>query len=177
VKAFLEGLAVGTLALILLVLLFLETGLVEIRADFPPSPWASHFLDTSVHASVYRKAPALQSPLPTSSNDEQVLIAGGKLFLNDCVGCHGEPGKPSKFGATFYPPAPQLARTPTRYSEAQIVWIAKHGVRRSGMGAEGSSYSDIEYWQLAAFIRQLTRLPPRVLEALRPPPSQSGEKK
>jgi mono/diheme cytochrome c family protein len=119
----------------------------------------------------------LQNPLPASSNDEQLLIAGGKLFLNDCVGCHGEPGKPSKFGATFFPPAPQLAQTPTRYSEAQIVWIAKHGVRRSGMGAEGSSYSDSDYWRLAAFIRQATHLPPHVLEAIKQPPAPSDEKK
>ena len=184
-KTFLEGFAVGTLVLILLALLFLETGLVEIRADVSPSPFMSRFLDISTHASVQRNAPALQSPLPPPSNDEQVLIAGGKLYLNDCFGCHGEPGKPSEFGATFYPPVPQLAQTPTRYSEAQIVWIAKHGIRRSGMGAEGTSYSDLDYWRLAAFIRRLTRLSSHVLEAVKPPPApasgpsqpQSGEKK
>jgi mono/diheme cytochrome c family protein len=102
-----------------------------------------------------------------------VVIAGGRLYLNDCVGCHGEPGKPSKFGATFYPPVPQLAQTPTRYSEAQIVWIATHGVRRSGMGAEGAGYSDPEYWRLAAFIRALPQLPPRVLEAAKSPAPSS----
>jgi mono/diheme cytochrome c family protein len=171
VKAFLQGFAVGTLALILLSLLFLETGLVDIRADVAPSPLISRFLDIATHASVRRHAPALQSPLPL--NDEQTVIAGGKLYLNDCVGCHGEPGKPSKFGSTFYPPVPQLAQTATRYSEAQIVWIATHGVRRSGMGAEGTSYSDIEYWRLAAFIRRLTQLPPNVLEAAKAPPATS----
>jgi mono/diheme cytochrome c family protein len=171
VKTFLEGFAGGTIVLILIALLFLETGRVDIRADVPPSPWISRFLDIATHASVRRHAPAAQSPLPL--NDEQVLIAGGKLYLNDCVGCHGEPGKPSKFGATFYPPVPQLAQTPTRYSEAQIVWIAKHGVRRSGMGAEGASYSDIDYWRLAACIRRLTQLPPRILEAAKAPPASS----
>lgn len=176
-KTFLEGLAVGSLVLILLALLFLQAGLVEIRADVAPSPLMTRFLNAWVHASVRRHAPALQSPLPLSSDNEEVLIAGGKLYLNDCVGCHGEPGKPSKFGATFYPPVPQIAQTPTRYSEAQIVWIAKHGIRRSGMGAEGTSYSDPDYWRLAAFIRQATHLSPRVLEALKPPPAQLDEKR
>ena len=168
-KTFLQGFAVGTLALILLSLLFLGTGLVDIRSDVVPSPFVSRFLDIATHASVRRHAPALQSPLPL--NDEQVIIAGGKLYLNDCVGCHGEPGKPSKFGSTFYPPVPQLGQTSTRYSEAQIVWIATHGVRRSGMGAEGTSYSDPEYWRLAAFIRRMTQLPPHVLEAAKAPDS------
>lgn len=178
-KTFLKGFAVGTLALILLAFVILETGLVPIRADVAPSPLLSRFLDIATHASIRRNAPTLQSPLP---NDDQTLIAGGKLYLVECGGCHGEPGKPSDFGATFYPPVPQLAQTPTRYSEPQIVWLAKHGVRRSGMGAEGTSYSDTDYWRLAAFIRQLKQLPPHVLEAAKAPsqnaPSaQSDEKK
>ena len=178
-KTFLKGFAVGTLALFLLAFLFLEAGRLDIRADVVPSPLISRFLDIATHASVRRHASASQSPLPQSSDNEEVLIAGGKLYLNDCVGCHGEPGKPSEFGATFYPPVPQLAQTPTRYSEAQIVWIAKHGVRRSGMGAEGTSYSDIDYWRLATFMRQLTQLSPHVLDAIKAKPdaSQSDEKK
>ena len=150
-KTFLKGFAVGTIVLILLALLVLETGLVDIRADVAPSSFVSR----------------------PSPDNEQTLIAGGQLYLNDCVGCHGQPGKPSKFGATFYPPVPQLAQTPTRYSEAQILWIATHGVRRSGMGAEGTSYSETDYWRLAAFISALPQLPPRVLEAAKAPPASS----
>jgi mono/diheme cytochrome c family protein len=168
VKSFLEGFAVGTAVLILLTLLYLETGRVDIRADVAPSALTSSFLDIATHASIRHDTPALQN---LSSDDEAVLIAGGKLYLNDCVGCHGEPGKPSDFGATFYPRVPQLTQTPTRYNEAQIVWIAKHGIRRSGMGAEGTSYSDIDYWRLAAFIRRAAQLPPHVLEAIKQPPA------
>jgi mono/diheme cytochrome c family protein len=171
VKTFLVGFAVGTLVLILLIFLVLETGWLDIRADVVPSPLISRFLDIATHASIRRHAPRLQSPLPAS---DEVLIAGGKLYLNDCVGCHGEPGKPSKFGATFYPPVPQFAQTPTRYSEAQIVWIATHGIRRSGMGAQGTAYSDPEYWRLAGFIRALPQLPPRILEAAKAPPASSA---
>ncbi len=167
-KRFLEGFVIGMLALILGVFLFLKTGMADIRADVVPSRWITRVLNIATHASVRRNAPAQPSPLP---NDEQVLIAGGKLYMNDCTGCHGEPGKPSTFGATFYPPVPQFAQSATRYTEPQIVWIAKHGIRRSGMGAEGTSYSDIDYWRLAAFIRRMTQLPPHVLEIIKPPPA------
>jgi mono/diheme cytochrome c family protein len=102
----------------------------------------------------------LNSPLLES---DETLIAGGKLYLNDCVGCHGAPGKPpSDFGATFYPPAPQLARDGTTYSEGEVYWIAKHGIRRTGMSAQSSSYSDQQLWLLAGFITRITNLPPRV---------------
>jgi mono/diheme cytochrome c family protein len=115
----------------------------------------------SVHASVRRTVPSdLKSPLPSS---DETLIAGGKLYLGDCVGCHGAPGKPaSDFGATFYPPAPQLARNGTRYAVPEIYWIAKRGIRRSGMAEQGSSYSDQQLWLLAAFISRITTLPPQV---------------
>ena len=176
-KTYLEGFVIGTLVLTLAMFLLLETGTIDIRADVVPSPLTSRFLDVATHASVLRKAPALESPL---SDDEQVLIAGGKLFLDDCVGCHGEPGKPSRFGASFYPPAPQFSRIATRYTEAQIVWIAKYGIRRSGTGAHGDSYSDMEYRELAAFIGRMTQLPPHVLEAIKSPaiqPSSQPETK
>jgi mono/diheme cytochrome c family protein len=102
----------------------------------------------------------LNSRLPES---DEALVGGGRLYLNDCVGCHGAPGKPpSEFGATFYPPAPQLARDGTRYSEAEVYWIAKRGIRRTGMSAQGSSYSDQQLWLLARFITRITRLPPAV---------------
>ena len=104
-------------------------------------------------------------PVLRAKNAEQAhavveaMIAGGKLYLNDCMGCHGAPGKaPSDFGATFYPPAPQLARDGTLYSEAQIFWVAKHGIRRTGMSAQRSSYSDQQLWSLAAFISHITNL-------------------
>src|SRR5258708_129064 len=115
----------------------------------------------SVHASIRRTVPSgLKDPLPV---DDDRLIAGGKLYLNDCVGCHGEPGKPpSDFGATFYPPAPQLARGGTPYSEAEIYWVAKHGIRRTGMSAQGSYYSDEKLWLLAEFIHRITNLSPQV---------------
>jgi mono/diheme cytochrome c family protein len=99
--------------------------------------------------------------VPCTSDEN--LIAGGKLYLNDCVGCHGAPGKPpSDFGATFYPPAPQRARDGTTYSEAQIYWVAKHGIRRTGMSAQGPYYSDQKLWMLAGFINRITTLPPEV---------------
>jgi cytochrome c553 len=86
--------------------------------------------------------------------------------MNDCIGCHGEPGQPaSSFGLSFYPPAPQFAHAGTQYSEAQLFWVAKHGIRMSGMYPQ-SRYSDADLWSLAAFISHLKTLPPAVVKAI-----------
>jgi mono/diheme cytochrome c family protein len=145
-------------------------GFLDIRSDIPVPALTADFLSSGIHASVRRNAPKLQSPLP--QNDE-TLIAGGKLYLNDCVGCHGEPGKPpSDFGATFYPPAPQFPRVGTKYSEAEVFCVAKHGIRRTGMSAQGPSYTDPKLWSLAAFITHLPNLPPAVSAGIQQQPGK-----
>jgi len=166
-KRFILGFLAGALVLLLSVFAYLRLGLADVAADTPIPAWKASRMLSSVHASIRRTVPHdLKSPLQSS---DEVLIAGGKLYLNDCVGCHGAPDKPpSDFGATFYPPAPQLARDGTTYSEPEIYWVAKHGIRRTGMSEQGSSYSDEHLWQLAAFISHITSLPPQVRSALEP---------
>jgi mono/diheme cytochrome c family protein len=165
-KNFIAGFIAGTFVLIAGALLYLRLGLPDVRSDVPVPSFTARVLYSGIHASIRRTTPRLQSPLPQT---DETLIAGGKLYLNDCVGCHGEPGKPSSdFGATFYPPAPQFPRVGTKYSEAEVFWVAKHGIRRTGMAAQGSSYSDPKLWSLAAFISRFPNLPPHVLEGIHP---------
>ncbi len=169
-KNFIAGFVAGTFVLIICVLVYLRLGLLDIRSDIPVPSLTARFLYSGVHASVRSTAPKLQSPLPQNA---ETLIAGGKLYLNDCVGCHGEPGKaPSDFGATFYPPAPQFPRVGTKYAEAEVFWVAKHGIRRTGMAAQGSSYTDPKLWSLAAFISRFPNLPPHVLEEIQQKPAE-----
>lgn len=148
---------------------YLGGGFMEVAADAAPPAWEAALMTSAVHASVRRRAPALRNPLPAG---DATLIAGGKLYMNDCAGCHGAPGQPpSDFGATFYPRAPQLPRVGSRYTEAQLFWVAKHGIRMSGMYPQALSYSDSRLWSLAAFIARITNLPPAVAQALRRPPA------
>jgi mono/diheme cytochrome c family protein len=94
------------------------------------------------------------------------LIAGGKMYLNECSGCHGTPGVARKGAEPLNPAAPQLPEVGTEYSEAQIFWVAKHGIRRTGMFANGAWDSDQKLWTVAAFIYRIKNLPPRVAEEI-----------
>jgi len=166
-KQFILGFLTGAVVLILCIIGYLHFGLANVAADAPTPARETGWMLSSVHASIRRTVPRdLKSPIPAT---DETLIAGGKLYLNDCVGCHGAPDKPpSDFGATFYPPAPQLARNGTTYSEPEVYWVAKHGIRRTGMSEQGSSYSDEHLWQLAAFISHITTLSPQVRSAIEP---------
>jgi mono/diheme cytochrome c family protein len=164
VKMFFVGFLSGMAVLVVGILGYLRLGFAEVRGDIGPPAWERSLMYSAVHASVRRRAPEI--PNAVQSTDEN-LIAGGKLYLNNCSGCHGTPGKPSQDdGDSLYPPVPQLAKVGTEYSEAQIFWIAKHGIRRTGMFANGRWISDDKLWTLAAYIKRIQTLPPSVLTAL-----------
>lgn len=158
VVATLAALAIGAFAYLLL-------GMTEVRADIPPSQWEVRLMNAAVHASVRREAPDVPNPFPPTDEN---LIAGGKFYLDDCGGCHGTPGKPfGNNGPVLFPPIPEFPVVGTSYSEAQIFWVGRHGIRRSGMFANGKPVTDENLWTVAAYIKHLNSLPPAVQAALR----------
>ena len=167
-KNFLLGVLTTLLVIAIGGLAYLELGFAEVRGDLPPSRWERALMFSAVHASVRRRAPEPANPIPPTDEN---LIAGGKLYLNECAGCHGTPGKPDDSSDSLYPPIPHLPTAGTEYSEAQIFWIAKHGVRLSGMFANGKWDSDQKLWTMAGYIKRIKSLPPKVQEELSKPAS------
>jgi len=158
-KHFFLGAVFTVVVFVLGGVLYLRLGLAEVRADVPPTSLESSLMRMALHASVRRHAPEAANPIaPTDDN----LIAGGKMYLNECSGCHGTPGKPRTESDTLNPAAPQLPDVGTEYSEAQIFWVAKHGVRRTGMFSNGVWDSDQKLWSIAAYIYRIKNLPPKV---------------
>ncbi len=162
-KSFFLGSLVTVVVVAAAGFVYLRLGLAEMRGDVPPSALESSLMRMAVHASVRRHAPEIQNPVaPTDEN----LIAGGKMYLGQCAGCHGAPGSARKFADPLNPAPPRLAEVGTEYSEAQVFWVAKHGVRRSGMFANGVWESDEKLWTVAAYIYRIRKLPPRVAEEI-----------
>ena len=163
-KKFLLGVLVGITVPVLATLGYLGLGMAEVRADIPPGRWENYLMNTGVHASVRRRAPNVPNPvLPTDEN----LIAGGKIYLEACAGCHGTPGKPfASKGPILYPPIPELTVKGTNLSEAQIFWVAKHGIRRSGMFANEAWAPDEKLWTVSAYVKRMNSLPPSVHVAI-----------
>jgi mono/diheme cytochrome c family protein len=173
VKKFIAGSLCAIALLAIALASYFGLGFMQVAADAKPSTLETSLMTSAVHASVRRRAPALQTP-PLHS--DATLVAGGKLYMNDCVGCHGAPGQPpSDFGASFFPQAPQFAHTGSQYSDAELFWVAKHGIRMSGMYPQASQYSDADLWSLAAFIGQSKNLPPAVAKAIESPESPAAK--
>ena len=144
-------------------ILYLRIGLAEVRADVPPSQFESALMRMAVHASVRRHAPEIANPI---APNEENLIAGGKIYLGECSGCHGTPGKAPTGAETLNPPAPRLPEVGTEYSEAQIFWVAKHGVRRAACSPTGFGTAMRSFGPSQPTSYRIKNLPPRVSEAI-----------
>ena len=143
-----------------LALLVLRLGLVPVSADVAPPRWETSLMGSALRASVARhaKVPPVAVP-PTEEN----LIAGIHIYREMCARCHGRTAlSPAILGASLYPPAPPLRGRRTDYTEAQIFWIVKRGIRNTGMPAFGRSLSDNDIAQLAALVERFDRLPARL---------------
>jgi thiosulfate dehydrogenase len=164
-KNFLLGVVTGVVVVIVGGILYLWLGFTETRVDVAPSSFENRFMNAAVHASVRRHAPEMPNPIaPTDEN----LIAGGKLFMENCGGCHGSFHNPEDDSDSLFPRIPQLHKVGTEYTEAQIFWIAKHGIRHTGMFANGKWRSDKDLWSMAAYVKRILNLTATVQTALEP---------
>jgi mono/diheme cytochrome c family protein len=163
-KSFVLGFVAAIVLSLAALVGLLRLGAFEVRADVHAPAWQSRLFHYAVRAAVRRRAPRVQSPVP---HDDAELLAGGKLYLNACAGCHGNPGGPPQ-DLTEFMPSPEFAHVGTAYSEPELFWIIQHGIRRTGMSAYATSFKEREVWSLAEFVKRMNDLPPPVLDALRP---------
>lgn len=156
-KQFVYG-SISTLAIILtagiaIVIGVTELGLVPINADAVPSSVERRLLPAVVRATVAREA---RSQEVTDAVSAEGVAAGEEIYKSICAQCHGGlNGRPSVLGASFYPPAPQLPGHSTAYSDAELFWIVKHGIRNTSMPAWRNLLSDRDIGEVVAFLRSL----------------------
>jgi mono/diheme cytochrome c family protein len=146
--------------LLLSALAVMRLGLMPVNADGTHSSLEARIMPLVLHASIARHAPGDANPI---SVNEENLKAGASTYKGMCARCHSTPGSnPSVYGQSFYPPAPQLLGGLSNYTDSQLFWTIKHGIRNTGMPAWGSMLSDDEIWQLVSLLKNSQDLPPSV---------------
>jgi mono/diheme cytochrome c family protein len=88
------------------------------------------------------------------------LVSGGEIYKEMCSRCHGEPGAVSSpLGLSFYPPAPLLPGHKSEWSERELFWIIKHGIRNTAMPAWAALLADDDIRQVAALVKRFDTVP------------------
>jgi mono/diheme cytochrome c family protein len=132
-------------------------GLTQIRLDALQEPGhVETFLATLVkHLLISRSSGEDIPPAPT--NLQESIKEGDKLYAIDCSMCHGADGHtPTDAGRWMYPRAADLTSPAVQqYSDRELFWIVKNGIRLSGMPAFGKVESDEHIWNLVNYVRAL----------------------
>ena len=164
-KPTLWGIVGTVLVLILVPLIVLASGAINMGATAGPGALESTFAEFARDRSVDVRAPDRENPY---EGDPQALKTGLEHFAATCVICHGAPGvEPNEFAGGLNPPAPALEKAHAEFTDGELFWIAKHGIRMTGMPAFGRTHSDEDLWKIAAFVRHLPDLSAEEREQLK----------
>lgn len=84
---------------------------------------------------------------------------GERLFGTECAACHGLSGHDSTdAGRWMYPRAADLTSHESQsYSDREIFWVVKNGIRWTGMPAFGNVEPDEHIWDLVFYVRTLPK--------------------
>jgi mono/diheme cytochrome c family protein len=160
VRRVLLGAVLMLLILLLSALAVMRLGLMPANADGTHSSLEARIMPLVLHASIARHA---SKDTNTVSVNEENLKAAVSTYKEMCARCHSTPeGSPSVYGQSFYPPAPPLLGEMPNYTDSQLFWLIKHGLRNTGMPAWGAMLSDDEIWQLVSLLKNSQDLPPSV---------------
>jgi len=107
---------------------------------------------------------ASRQGIPPAPADKKASIASGDtLYGLECGMCHGPEGHGQvPMGRWMYPRAADLtSRDVQSYSDQELFWIVKNGIRFSGMPAFGKVETDQHIWDLVNYVRTLSSELPR----------------
>lgn len=138
--------------------LYMQLGLYDISAARPEGAFRNWMFSHAMENSVKKQARNIAVP---PLGDSAQLATGYVHFSEMCITCHGAPGIPrSDIGQGLNPSAPDLPKATEEWSDAELFWIIKNGIRMTGMPAFGATHSDDAIWALAAFVRRLEKMTP-----------------
>jgi cytochrome c553 len=147
--------------------IFVYSGGHNVAATSGHTKPMEQMLRTMMMRSVVVHARDVRPPADFNAKDRALAAKAAGHYEMMCRTCHGAPGKkPEPW--QLYPPAPDLADAlrVTRWSDSEVFWITKNGIKDTGMSAFGGSHSDEDLWALTAFIRQLETITPAEYRAM-----------
>lgn len=171
---FVIGLILGVVVIPAVVLLAIYLAVLPAAANDPSMRFEPLLAQAGLFARIEREAPSRD----VSGMSTADLVAGASVYQDRCAMCHALPGQPpGPVGAGMFPRAPQLLSPDgmvTDDAAGETYWKVKNGIRLSGMPSFASVLSEDQMWQVTAVVKRADKLPPEVMDALKPKSTQAS---
>jgi thiosulfate dehydrogenase len=156
---------------------YMVSGRAPVATSEAPMPLERFFAKAALHARLDRDAHVLPPLKPTPA----VLLAGARVYHQDCATCHGVPGQPvPTIARGMFPKPPQLFSADEMVTDDApgiTFWKAKNGIRLTAMPGFHASLSDEQLWQVSMLLSHADKLPAEVRQALGAAPGGQDETK
>jgi mono/diheme cytochrome c family protein len=164
-KGLILGILLGVLLIAGTVYFYFSTGYAPIATSAPPMPMEKALARMGLHSYLDR----LPHPPPQVPADEANLIAGAKVYKDECAVCHGLPGEPKSAVAQGMFPAPPRLFEGTGVTDDEpweSYWKAENGIRMSGMPGFKGQLSETQIWQVAVLVKNADKISDAVKKEL-----------
>lgn len=157
-----KGVLFGALGLLVLLglagLAVAYTGAYNVAATERHMSITRWAFDTTMHTSVRQRAGEAKR---SEALTPEMAAAGAGEYKEMCQHCHGGPGvERDKWAGGMRPRPPHLAEAAEKWAPHEVFWIAKHGIKMTGMPAFGESHDDATLWNIVAFVKALPAMTP-----------------
>ena len=164
---FIIGLVIGLVVLAPLgVYLFAKSGGLSMATSSKPLPLEATVAHAALRANV---AGAAKTNDPLMLDDAN-LLAGVRVYRDNCAPCHGLPKhQETAIAQGEFPSPPQLFepnQMVTDDPEGITHWKVTNGIRLSGMPGFDKTLSDTERWQVTMLLAHADKLSPVLQKAL-----------
>jgi thiosulfate dehydrogenase len=164
-KGLLLGIVLGMLLIAGGVYFYFSSGHAPVATSAAPIPFERTFARIGLHAYLDK----LPHPKPQVPADEANLIAGAKVYKEQCVVCHGLPGESKGAIAQGMFPSPPLLFHGTGVTdddEWESYWKVENGIRMTGMPGFKGPLSETQIWQVTVLVKNADKISESVKKEL-----------
>jgi cytochrome c553 len=163
-RGFLLSAAATLIAVAALLFLLVLSGLYNVAASrdhWAPTTWLIEF---ALHRSVSLYSFLVGAP---PLEDPDLIRLGAGHYHGGCAPCHGAPGaKQNPIVKHMLPFPPDLQEAVREWSNDELFWIVRHGLKFTGMPGWTAIERRDEVWAVVAFLRELPGMDPARYRAL-----------
>jgi mono/diheme cytochrome c family protein len=158
---------VGILILPVFAYLYINYGAPPVAIEDEGLPFEHQITHIALDSRIRREAPKT-ALIP--ANDETFLL-GAQLYRANCMICHGQPGKPSRYEKAMFPAPPQLwvaHGDHTGVSDdppGETYWKVRNGIRLSGMSSYKEMLDETQMWQVSLLLANADKPMPAAVQA------------
>ena len=156
-KGVLLGIVIAILVLAGCIWYYFASGTAPVATAAPAMPLERKLAKIALHAYLDK----LPHPEPQVPADEANLIAGAKVYKEQCAVCHGLPGQPKTAAAQgMFPDPPQMFHGVgvTDDDPWESYWKVEGGIRMSGMPGFKGQLTETQIWQVAVLVKNADKI-------------------